>query len=331
MKITAHHVDAFTDRSFSGNPTVVITEADGLSDEIMLSIANEVYLSETSFVTKSALEGCDFRFRFFTPSGEYNMSGHSFIASCFALIHEGKVTLSDGVTTVYIETNNGKVPVYILFSEIISSGSSAEKSTPSLGTVIDGPNAGTLKKIMIQQEISNHRTSDVPVSKIAEILGIDEREILDTGLSIEIVKAGIEVMLLPIKRKETLLNLKPDLIKLSLLNKEFGIQSNHLFTLDTFNENSTAYTRGFVPSLGLWEDPASGTSSAALGWYLRRHNVTSSSLMVMEQGNDINNLAKILVEKDDTADNIESILVGGVAALSIDREIIIEENSVSIV
>lgn len=331
MKITAHHIDAFTNKPFSGNPAVVITEADELSDEMMLSIANEVYLSETAFITKSALEGCEYRFRFFAPSGEYDMSGHSFIASCFALIHEGRILLSDGVTKVSIETKSGPVPAYILFSEIIATNSTGDISSPLLGTILDGPNAGTLKKIMIQQEISDCRSSEVPVGKIAEVVGIDEDKIAGTGLPIEIVKAGINVMLLPIKGKETLLQLKPDLIKLSLLNKEFGIQATHLFTLDTFNENSIAYSRGFVPTLGLWEDPASGTSSAALGWYLRRHNVTSSPLMLMEQGNDISNLAMILVEENDYAEGTESMLVGGVAALSIEREINIEEGAVSII
>ena len=150
MKITAHHVDAFTDKAFSGNPTVVVTEADGLSEETMLNIANEVYLSETSFISRPTLDGCDFRFRFFTPSGEYNMSGHSFIASCFALIIEGKLQLSDGITTVHIETNSGEVPAYILFSDYDTISPENGDSTPSVGTVIDGPNRGILKKIMIK-------------------------------------------------------------------------------------------------------------------------------------------------------------------------------------
>ena len=330
MRITAYHVDAFTNKSFSGNPTVVVTEADGLTEDQMIAIANEVYLSETTFITSSIDENCDYMFRFFTPSKEYDMSGHSFLASCFALIHEGKIRLSDGVTTVNIETKSGKVPAYIMFNKTTSGGISGNKE-PLIGTQLTGVNEGILKKIMIQQKISRHRASEVPVSEIAEILGIDRRDILDTGLPVEIVKAGIEIMLLPMKSKEMLLNLKPDLIKLSVLNKKYGIQSNHLFTLDTFSENATAYTRGFVPELGLWEDAASGTSNAALGWYLHRHSVTTSSLTIMEQGNDRNNLAKIIVEKDDTP-NIEreSMLVGGVAALSIEREIIVEEDSISI-
>ena len=329
MRITAYHVDAFTNKGFSGNPTVVIMEADGLTEDQMLAIANEVYLSETTFITSSIDENCDYMFRFFTPSREYDMSGHSFLASCFALIHEGKIRLSDGVTTIYIETKSGKVPAYIMFSKTISGGTGNDKE-PVVGTQLYGINEGMLKKIMMQQKISRYRVSDVPVSDIAKILGIDLRDILDTGLPIEIVKAGIEVMLLPVRSKEILLNLKPDLIKLNVLNKKYGIQSNHLFTVDTFSENATAYTRGFVPELGLWEDAASGTSNAALGWYLHRHSVTTSSLMIMEQGNDRDSLAKILVEKDDSSDGGESMLVGGVAALSLEREIVIEENTVKI-
>lgn len=77
MKITAHHVDAFSSEPFGGNPTVVITEADVLSGELMRRIADEVYLSEATFIMRPAMEGCQSKFRFFTPSEEYNMSVHS--------------------------------------------------------------------------------------------------------------------------------------------------------------------------------------------------------------------------------------------------------------
>lgn len=44
------HVDAFTDRAFTGNPAAVLINASGLSDEQMQLIAREMNLSETAFV-----------------------------------------------------------------------------------------------------------------------------------------------------------------------------------------------------------------------------------------------------------------------------------------
>ncbi|MFN3394770.1 MAG: PhzF family phenazine biosynthesis protein, partial [Candidatus Thermochlorobacter sp.] len=44
------HIDAFTDRAFTGNPAAVIMHAEGLSEEEMQKIAREMNLSETAFV-----------------------------------------------------------------------------------------------------------------------------------------------------------------------------------------------------------------------------------------------------------------------------------------
>ncbi len=331
MNIAAYQVDAFTKEPFSGNPAMVVTEADELSDDIMQLVASELYLSETAFIKTSESKGSSFRFRFFTHSEEIDMSGHALIASCYTLINEGRILLDDGITKVCVETNIGNVPVNIHFRKNEPLDDSADRNDPLAGIAITGVNTGILEKILIHQEIHRYRPSDIPVSKIVDILGIDEREIKDTGFPLEIVSTGIETLLLPIASKETLLNMSPDLIKLNQLNKQFGIQSNHLFSLDTFSEDCITYSRDFIPSLGMWEDPASGTSSAALGTYLIRHGITSSGSRIMEQGNEKGSLAKILVEKGDSENTTESIWIGGLAALSIKRNIVIEENAVTIV
>ncbi len=331
MNITAYQVDAFAKEPFGGNPAMVVTEADELSDDIMQLIASEIYLSETTFIKTPESRDSSFRFRFFTNSEEIDMSGHALIASCYMLITEGRILLDEGITKVFVETNIGVVPVNIHFRKNESLDNAADRNEPLAGITITGGNTGILEKILIHQEIRRHRPSDIPVDKIVDILGIDKREILNTGLPLEIVSTGIETLLLPITSKETLFNISPDLIRLNQLNKQFGIQSNHLFSLDTFCEDCITYSRDFIPSLGMWEDPASGTSSAALGTYLIRHGITSSGSMIMEQGNEKGNLARILVEKSDSENTTGAIWIGGLAALSIKRNIVIEENAVTIV
>ena len=331
MNITAYQVDAFTKEPFNGNPAMVVTEADELSDDIMQLVASEIYLSETTFIIRSGSKDSSFRFRFFTHSEEIDMSGHAVIAACYTLINEGRILLDDGITKVYVETNIGSVPVNIHFRRSELPDKTADRNDPLAGIAITGSNTGILEKILIKQEIRRYRPSDIPVSQIVDILGIDEREITNTGLPLEVVSTGIETLLLPVTSKETILNMNPDLIRLNQLNKQFGIQSNHLFSLDTFSEDCITYSRDFIPSLGMWEDPASGTSSAALGSYLIRHGITSSGSMIMEQGNEKESLARILVEKGDSRNTDTSIWIGGLAALSIKRNVVIEENAVTIV
>ena len=90
QSLVMKHVDVFTTNPFGGNPAGVISEADALSSEIMLAIAGEMNLSETTFVTLPSTDEALFRIRFFTPSEEVNLSGHAIIASCYALIEDGR-------------------------------------------------------------------------------------------------------------------------------------------------------------------------------------------------------------------------------------------------
>ena len=114
--------------------------------------------------------------------------------------------------------------------------------------------------------------------------------------------------------------MRPDLIKLGMLNRKYNTFSNQIFSLDTFDSSCITYSRNFSPAMGLWEDPASATGSAGLGTYLRKFDITGSDSMVMQQGNETDNLARILVEVDGKGSDV-SIRVGGLAVKSIERRI----------
>jgi PhzF family phenazine biosynthesis protein len=75
-------VDAFTKTPFSGNPAGVCILDNEIDDELMQNIANEVNLSETSFVLK---QGDTFSIRWFTPASEVPLCGHATLASAHIL------------------------------------------------------------------------------------------------------------------------------------------------------------------------------------------------------------------------------------------------------
>ena len=58
-------VDAFTHRALGGNPCAVVFDADSIDDETRQRIAQEMNLSETAFVQRSAC--ADVGARYFTP------------------------------------------------------------------------------------------------------------------------------------------------------------------------------------------------------------------------------------------------------------------------
>jgi trans-2,3-dihydro-3-hydroxyanthranilate isomerase len=330
QQLTIKQVDAFTAEPFHGNPAGVITNASSLTLELMQTIAAEMSLSETAFVSPPSSSEATFRIRFFTPSNEVDMSGHVLIAATYALIEDEQIELFDGITKVIFETRAGNLPVDIHFRLEGSDQPHDAVINGGMPLELAGGRSGRLEKIVINQKIHDYRLSTIPVDEIASILGIQANEITMTGLPIEIISTGLDQLMVPIVSKELILDMHPDMIKLSLLNKKFGIDTNHIFTLDTFGGESTSYSRHFAPKLGMWEDMATGTAAAGLGLYLKRHGAITGDTMLMEQGHEKDALATILVHIDES-DGVQGIAqIGGLAVTSITRTLEIGSGEVKI-
>ena len=86
MSIRIVQADAFTDRPFSGNPAAVCVLRRQPEDAWMRSVAREMNVSETAFLTPEA-DG--FRLRWFTPAVEVDLCGHATLASAHVLWEDG--------------------------------------------------------------------------------------------------------------------------------------------------------------------------------------------------------------------------------------------------
>jgi trans-2,3-dihydro-3-hydroxyanthranilate isomerase len=321
------YVDVFTTKPFSGNSAGVITHADGLTVEAMQRIAGEINLSESTFVTMPESGDSLFRVRFFTPSTEYDLSGHALIGTCFALAEEGRIPLKHGRTTVSVETNVGNIPVDFFFSEDKSPGKTEKSGDRARLT---GRNSGYLDKIMMFQTILDHYEAGTDVSTIAGTLGIDPGAISRTGLPLEIVSSGLKQLLVPIDQNDTLKNLNPDMIKLKLMNDRIGVQTIDLFTLDALDQDCLTYSRHFSPGQGMWEDPGSGSAAVSIATYLARHGVISAGSHIMQQGKDLDSLSRVLIDISNDGENTDSAWVGGLAVTSIRRRLSVDAGQVLI-
>ena len=330
QQLTVKQVDAFTAVPFGGNPAGVITEASGLAAGAMQRIAAEMSMSETAFVSQTTRPDATFRIRFFTPTEEVDMSGHVIIAASYALAEGERIELHDGITRIAFETNAGVVPIDIHFRPEGSPYPLEDAIEGGVTMRFTGRQPGTLEKIVLNQKVLRHELSNIPVGEIAAILGVKEREITKTGLPLEIISTGLKQLMIPVERKETIMSMHPDLIKLGLLDKRYGIDTNHIFSLDTYAPESSSYSRHFAPSLGMWEDAATGTAAAGLGTYLLRHGVIATGKMMMEQGKEENRLARILVEIDESDESYSVAGIGGLAVTSIKRTVRLEGNRVDI-
>ncbi|MBX9786088.1 MAG: PhzF family phenazine biosynthesis protein [Alphaproteobacteria bacterium] len=88
-------VDAFTDKTFAGNPAAVTIVEEFPSDEMCQKIAAEMNLSETAFI--KPLGSSHFHIRWFTPEVEVKLCGHATLASAHILFEEG-IVKEEGIT-----------------------------------------------------------------------------------------------------------------------------------------------------------------------------------------------------------------------------------------
>jgi PhzF family phenazine biosynthesis protein len=86
------HVDAFTDRPFTGNPAAVCLLSSWQPDRWLQAVAREMNLSETAFLVKQADH---FDLRWFTPTVEVDLCGHATLASAHILWQQGQATANE--------------------------------------------------------------------------------------------------------------------------------------------------------------------------------------------------------------------------------------------
>jgi len=103
MTIPMTWVDAFSDVAFGGNPAAVCLLREPLDDARMQSIAFELGIAETAYLTPSD-DPTAFGLRWFSPAVEIDLCGHATLASAHALRERGMV---DGQATLTFHTRSG--------------------------------------------------------------------------------------------------------------------------------------------------------------------------------------------------------------------------------
>lgn len=82
MKLNLYQIDAFTDKTFGGNPACVVPLDKWLTDDILLKIAKENAVAETAFFVN---KGDKIHLRWFTPEIEMDLCGHATLATAHCL------------------------------------------------------------------------------------------------------------------------------------------------------------------------------------------------------------------------------------------------------
>lgn len=102
------NVFAIEGQRLSGNPLCVFEDGSSLSDQQMQALAQQMNLSETTFLLPPTAAGANRRVRIFTPSFEMPFAGHPTLGSA-AVVHGSMPEAA--ASTVVLEMKAGLVPV----------------------------------------------------------------------------------------------------------------------------------------------------------------------------------------------------------------------------
>lgn len=283
-------MDAFTDKSFCGNPAGVVPEAAGLSDTEMQAIANELHASETAFVLPATAPDADLKIRYFTPTCEVDLCGHATIATICGLLQNGYfVDQTEGICRA--ETNVGVLPI----------------SYRMLGNVAWAE---------MGQAPPQFREASLDLERLAWLLGMTVDD-LDLSLPLGMCSTGLWDLFVPLKSLDKMETLSPMMGALAEWTTDIGVASTHLYTCETVYRSNHYHARDFSPALGIPEDPATGTATGALVALLHRHGLAEEgTLYRFEQGFEIRR-PSLLTARVERTDAGPAVYVSGTAVCSL--------------
>ena len=245
MKVSVEIVNAFIDGDSGGTPAGVVLDANPLTAQQKLIVAQKVGLSETAFVSNS--EVATIKLEFFTPVQQIAHCGHATIAtfsrmSELGLVQNGRMSK---------ETVDGT-------REIIIDGSMAfmEQSRPIYTDVLN------TEEVRAALNLS----SDVPLH------------------SISIVNTGNAFLLVPLHNASSVAEIQPNQDLIKKISAQYDLIGFYVFSSETTVPGRHAGARMFAPRYGIDEEAATGMAAGPLACYLHDRKGIDETTLFIEQG-----------------------------------------------
>jgi PhzF family phenazine biosynthesis protein len=263
---------AFSQNGRGGNPAGVAFYDSMPPAEEMLKIAAEVGYSETAFLVK---QGDGWRVRYFAPAMEVPFCGHATIALGAALGERF------GEGTYKLALNQSEISVR------------AEKTPTGISATLQSPETWS---------------EDAPQEYVDKVLaGFQLAKVqLDPKFPIRIAGAGAKHLILFVKERQTLADMKYDFDSVRALMNEKDIITISILWQES---GGVIHSRNAFAAGGVYEDPATGAAAAALGGYLRDIGWQGTNPFTILQGEDMGMPSRLTVSFTPKAG--ESIAVSG--------------------
>jgi trans-2,3-dihydro-3-hydroxyanthranilate isomerase len=267
--------DVFTDTPLTGNQLAVFTDARGLGDEQMQSLAREMNFSETVFVLPAEGDG-HARIRIFMPTVEVPFAGHPTLGSAFVLA--GPLQLEE----IRLETGAGVVPVRL------------EREGPR---IVFGRMA---------QPIPTVEAFGAREAVLLAALGVERSE-----LPVEVYDNGLQHVYVVLGSEREVAELRPDLARLDQLDPVLGINclagSGRRWKTRMF---MSAPGGGISedPATG----SAAGPLALHLA---RHGRIAFGDEIEISQGEEIGRPSKLFARVEGSVEHVERVEVGGAAVV----------------
>jgi trans-2,3-dihydro-3-hydroxyanthranilate isomerase len=280
-------LDVFTDHRFGGNPLAVFTDARGLSDAQMQSLAAEMNLSETTFVLPPDDPAHTARVRIFNRTAEMPFAGHPSVGT--GLILAGMGRDDGGALTL-------EVPAGLVQVEITRDAAGAP-----VGGVIAAP-----RPLALGPELPTEVAAACASLETADIVVSNHRPV-EASVGVNFYFAEVE--------GEALSRASPELAafrKAAAAQRLVGDRlSLHLYARDGNNIRA----RMFAPLSGTWEDPATGSANATLAALLVSLSGARDGTFTVSQGAEMGRPSLLHASASRSRDGVQARVGGGCALM----------------
>jgi trans-2,3-dihydro-3-hydroxyanthranilate isomerase len=268
-----YFVDVFAQTALAGNPLALVPAADALTPDTMRAIAREFNQSETTFLVAPTVPEADYRLRSFTPGGvEVLGAGHNAMGAWVWLASTGQLPADRTEFTQQIGDD-------------------------TLLVRIERNDAAAVRVTMQQSPPQFlHQTTDY--GSLADALGITEAD-LRTEKPAEVVSTGAEHLLVAVTSSAAVDAAVPNAATLKAVLAANNAEGCYLYAVTPERDDLDAYARFFNPTVGIAEDPATGTAAGPLAALLVRDRTTHQRHPIrIEQGRALgrSSILEVLVD-----------------------------------
>ncbi|MGY4395480.1 PhzF family phenazine biosynthesis protein [Sphingomonas sp. UYAg733] len=249
-------VDVFASQPLSGNPLAVVEGGEQDDDETLRLISREFNQAETTFIMPSSV--ADWKLRSFTAAGsEVHGAGHNALGAWLWLASKGALGDLERPTTFHQEIGGRVLPIVLERLEGRTHGRMQQAPLRLLPVFTD--HAALVEALKL---------------KLTDLVLRPGPRVADTGAAHLMVRLADRIA---VDRAEPV---GKELLPVLVAAQAEGC---YIYAFDEAGGNS-AYARCFNPTIGLWEDAATGTAAGPLAAYLASEGLITGDALVVEQG-----------------------------------------------